>query len=226
MSKQSNHPETAKKNAPGPEEEKAQATENIPNQGEKTEAETPAAENQSAAAGGEKALSAEDKIAELEAKLAEVNDQYLRKAADFENFRKRMNREKQDAIDYANQSLLLDLIQIMDDFELALKSAEAVASGEFKAFYDGFSLIEKRLCTQLENKWGLKRHISAGQPFDPNFHEAVLMEKSAEIDEPVVMEEYNKCYTLKERVVRSAKVKVLMPEKPADGEAKPSGENG
>ena len=157
--------------------------------------------------------SPEEKIAELEAKLAEVNDQYLRKAADFENFRKRMNRDKQDAIEYANQSLLLDLIVTMDDFERALKSAESIATGEFKAFYDGISMIEKRLCMQLENKWGLKRYISAGEPFDPNLHEAIQMEKSVEISEPVVAEEYYKGYTLKERVVRHAKVKVLMPEK-------------
>jgi molecular chaperone GrpE len=162
-------------------------------------------------------LSPIEKIAALEAKAAEANDQYLRKAADFENFRKRMNREKQEAIDYANQSLLLDLIQTIDDFERAIKAAEdtAQSSPEFAGFYEGVSMIEKRLSSQLENKWGLKRFDSEGEPFDPNRHEAMMMEKSPDISEPVVKEEYYKGYTLKDRVVRSAKVKVLMPEQPA-----------
>ena len=156
--------------------------------------------------------SAEEKIIELEGRLLEAEDKFLRKAADFENFRKRMNREKQEAIEYANQSLLLDLIQIMDDFERALIAAESIANEEFSAFYQGIAMIEKRLSSQLENKWGLKRFNSLGEPFDPNFHEALLMEKSAEVSEAMVQEEYYKGYTLKERVVRSAKVKVLMPE--------------
>ncbi|WP_010254815.1 nucleotide exchange factor GrpE [Treponema primitia] len=166
-------------------------------------------------------LSPEEKIADLEEKLKEANDLYLRKAADFENFRKRMNREKQDAIDFANQSLLLDLILIIDDFDRAIKSAENMAaaskeaastSKEFDSFYEGITLIEKRLTTQLENKWGLKRFDSAGEAFDPNRHEAIMMEKSPEITDPVVQEDFLKGYTLKDRVVRSAKVKVLMPE--------------
>jgi molecular chaperone GrpE len=159
-------------------------------------------------------LSPEEKIADLENKLREANDQYLRKAADFENFRKRMNQEKQSAIDFANQSLLLDLIPIIDDFDRAIKSAESMASTskEFDGFYEGITLIEKRLVSQLENKWGLKRFDSAGEAFDPNRHEAIMMEKSPEIAEPVVQEDFLKGYTLKDRVVRSAKVKVLMPE--------------
>ncbi|MDR3171472.1 MAG: nucleotide exchange factor GrpE [Treponema sp.] len=152
----------------------------------------------------------EEKVADLEARLAELNDQYLRKAAEFENFRKRMNREKQEAIDFANQSLLLDLIQTIDDFERAIKSADT--SKDFSGFYEGVTMIEKRLSSQLENKWGLKRFDSAGEPFDPNRHEALMMEKSADITEPVVREDLLKGYTLKDRVIRAAKVTVLMPE--------------
>jgi molecular chaperone GrpE len=151
----------------------------------------------------------QETIADLEARLAEAKDQYLRKAADFENFRKRMIREKQDAIDFANQALLLDLIPVIDDFERAIQSA--ATSEDFKSLYEGISMIEKRFSSQLESKWGLKRFDSAGEPFDPNRHEALMMEKSAEIDEPVVKEDLLKGYTLKDRVIRSAKVKVLMP---------------
>jgi molecular chaperone GrpE len=160
-------------------------------------------------------------IAALEAKLAEANDLYLRKAAEFENFRKRMNREKQEAIDFANQTLLLDLIPIIDDLERAIKSAQTTgaATAEFTSLYEGIGMIEKRLVSQLENKWGLKRFDSAGTAFDPGRHEAIMMEKSAEISEPLVEEDFIKGYILKDRVVRSAKVKVLMPEDPRNQES-------
>ena len=155
-------------------------------------------------------LSGEQKIAGLEAKLADLNDQYLRKAADFENFRKRMNREKQEITEFANQSLLLDLLPVIDDFERAIKSAEN--SKDFASFYEGITMIEKRLSTELENKWGLKRFDSAGEPFDPNRHEALQMEKKPGISEAVVEVDFVKGYFLRDRVLRFAKVKVLMPE--------------
>jgi len=73
-------------------------------------------------------------------------------------------------------------------------------------------MIEKRLTSQLESKWGLKRFNCAGEPFDPNIHEALMMEKSPDVSEPMVQEEFAKGYLLKDRVIRAAKVKVLMPE--------------
>jgi len=155
-------------------------------------------------------LTHEEKITELEAQLAETRDQLLRKAADFENFRKRMNQEKQSAIEYANQSLLLDIIPIIDDFERAISAGEG--STDFTTFLDGVKMIEKRLTSQLESKWGLKRFSSAGEPFDPNRHEALMMEKSPDITEAVVQEDLSRGYLLKDRVIRAAKVKVLMPE--------------
>ncbi|MDR2134027.1 MAG: nucleotide exchange factor GrpE [Treponema sp.] len=171
---------------------------------------------------GAKIARLEAELADMSAKLDEANGNYLRKAADFENFRKRMNQEKQNAIDFANQSLLLDLIPVIDDFERALLSAET--SRDFAGFREGVSMIEKRLISQLESKWGLRRFDSAGEPFDPNRHEALMMEKSPDIGEPVVKEELLKGYTLKDRVIRSAKVKVLMPEAAGQGtaEANPS----
>ena len=149
------------------------------------------------------------KIASLEAENSNLKDQYLRKAADFENFRKRMNKEKQEAIDFANQSLLLDLIPVLDDFERAIKSSESAR--DYDTLHEGIGLIEKRLVSQLESKWGLVRFDSTGTPFDPNRHEAIMMEKVSEVAEPTVGEDFMKGYLLKDRVVRSAKVKVLMP---------------
>ncbi|MDR2941196.1 MAG: nucleotide exchange factor GrpE [Treponema sp.] len=155
-------------------------------------------------------LTPEEKITELEAQLAETRDQLLRKAADFENFRKRMNQEKQNAIEYANQSLLLDIIPVIDDFERAIQAGEG--SSDINAFLEGVKMIEKRLTGQLESKWGLKRFNSEGEPFDPNRHEALMVEKSPEITEAVVREDLSRGYLLKDRVIRTAKVKVLMPE--------------
>ena len=152
----------------------------------------------------------EQKIAELEAQLADTRDQLLRKAADFENFRKRMNQEKQSSVEYANQSLLLDIIPIIDDFERAIQSGES--STDYTGLLEGVKMIEKRLASQLENKWGLKRFNSAGELFDPNIHEAVMMEKTSDVSEATVQEDFSKGYLLKERVIRAAKVKVLMPE--------------
>jgi molecular chaperone GrpE len=150
------------------------------------------------------------KIASAEAELSNLKDQYLRKAAEFENFRKRMNKDKQDAIDFANQSLLLDLIPVIDDFERAIKSSES--SRDYNTLQEGITLIEKRLVSQLENKWGLVRFESVGLPFDPNRHEAIMVEKSKDVEDAVVGEDFVHGYTLKDRVVRSAKVKVIMPE--------------
>jgi molecular chaperone GrpE len=177
-----------------------------------------------ARAPGEEVSMLAAKIADLEAQLAEAREQQLRKAADFENFRKRMNQEKQRAIEFANENLLLDIIQVIDDFERAIQSAERSAElAELpagKAMLDGISMIEKRLIGQLESKWGLTRFSSAGAAFDPNFHEAMFMEKSREVEEPTVTEDFAKGYTLKGRVIRAAKVKVLMPE---DGSAEAQG---
>jgi molecular chaperone GrpE len=204
-------------------EEKKEAeniTENGVETGEKTgEQAQETADNASngASAGSEKPkeLTPEEKIAELEAQTAELRDQLLRKAADFENFRKRNNQDKQNAIEYANQSLLLDIIPLIDDLERAIQAGEAssdIKSADLKALLEGVKMIEKRLTGQLETKWGLKRFTSEGEPFDPNRHEALMVEKSPDITEAVVKEDLSKGYLLKERVIRTSKVKVLMPE--------------
>lgn len=149
------------------------------------------------------------RVAALEAENANLKDQYLRKAADFENFRKRLQRDKQDAVDFANQALLMDIIPVIDDFERAIKSSEAAR--DFNAFHEGVSMIAKQLLAMLGNKWGLVRYESAGQAFDPNRHEAVMVERQADITEPTVLEDFIKGFMLKDRVIRSAKVKVAMP---------------
>jgi len=149
------------------------------------------------------------KIIELEEENSELKNQYLRKQADFENFRKRMFREKEDAIKYANSSLLGDVITIIDDFERAI--AAGATAQDVESFRTGIEMIEKQLVGMLERKYGLMRFDSAGAEFDPEKHEAIGTEESAEYDSPVVLEDYQKGYMLHDRVLRHAKVKVSVP---------------
>jgi len=147
-----------------------------------------------------------EKMQELESENSELKNQYLRKQADFENFRKRMNREKQEFAQFSNQQLLLDLVSVIDDFERAIKSADD--SRDYDTFHDGVVMIEKQLTGMLQRKWGLTRYDSGGEAFDPQRHEAVAAQEVTDDGEPVVLEEYQKGYTLNERVIRPAKVKV------------------
>ena len=159
--------------------------------------------------------SAEDRIAALEKEIADYKDRLLRKQADFENFRKRMLREREDSARYANATLLSDIIGLIDDFERAIRSAEE--SQDFGTFLQGISMIEKQFVELLESRWGLKRFTSVGEGFDPNRHEAVLRVEGPAGSKPTVVEDYQKGYYLHERVLRPARVKVMVP--PSDAPA-------
>jgi molecular chaperone GrpE len=156
-----------------------------------------------------------NRISELEEENSELKDQYLRKQADFENFRKRMFRDKEDAIKYANTNLLTDIITIIDDFERAIKAGSEAQDVE--SFRTGIELIEKQFVGLLERKYGLKRFDSEGEEFDPERHEAINMEQSDEHDKAVVLEDYQKGYLLHDRVIRHSKVKVAMPSEGGSG---------
>jgi len=145
---------------------------------------------------------------DLRQELGELKDQYLRKQADFDNFRKRLLRDKEESVAFANKKILEDLVPVLDDFERAIKSSEE--SKEFQSLHDGIQLIEKQMASMLEKKWGLIRFDSLDQEFDPQKHEAVTVEPR-EGDIQVVLEEYQKGYILNDRVLRTAKVKVSMP---------------
>ncbi len=154
-------------------------------------------------------VSLENRIRILEEESIDLKDKLLRKQADFENFRKRMLRERDEAARYANAALLSDLIGVIDDFERAIKSAEEAR--DFAGFLTGISMIEKQLVEMLETRWGLKRFASIGNGFDPNKHEAVLKVEGPADSKPTVVEDYQKGYFLHERVLRPAKVKVMVP---------------
>jgi molecular chaperone GrpE len=154
----------------------------------------------------------QERIQQLEQEVEESKDQLLRKAADFENFRKRLAREKEESIKYANAALLSDVVPIIDDFERAIQSA--ADSKDFDAFHTGVSMIEQRMVGMLERNWGLKRFSANGEPFDPEKHEAIAVEETDQHDTEIVLEDYQKGYLLHDRVLRPAKVKVARPVAP------------
>ncbi len=175
--------------------------------------ETPTTDDPAASGNDMETLQA--RLAELEAENSELKSQYLRKSADFENFRKRMFREKEEAVKHANSSLLADIVAIIDDFERAIKSSQE--SKDFESFHSGIELIEKQFTGMLERNWGLKRFESDGEVFDPQKHEAIGMEEREGLDEQMVIEDYLKGYFLHDRVLRHAKVKVGIPKPAAAG---------
>lgn len=160
-------------------------------------------------AGPERTRELQERIRQLEEENGDLKDRLLRSLADFENFRKRMFREREEAVKYANSSLLSDLIEIIDDFERAIQSAEV--SQDFDSFRDGVTMIEKQLVSMLERNWGLQRFQSAGEEFDPEKHQAIALEAVSDHDKPVVLEDYQKGYRLHDRILRPAKVKVSQP---------------
>ena len=159
----------------------------------------------------------DDLMKELEALKEEngtLKDQLLRKSADFENYRKRMLREKQDTVKFGNQEILKDLIEVIDNFERALNSSGE--SKDFDSFYDGISMIEQQFTNMLASKYNLVKMTDSGEEYDPNCHEALMMEETDEVKVPTVMEIFQTGYLLHDRVLRPAKVKVGKPALPAE----------
>lgn len=169
------------------------------------------AEEQKAEKPADEVAELKNQIQKLESEKAEMKDQFLRKAADFDNFRKRLIRDKEDAVSFANTSLLTDLIDVLDDFERAEDAARK--SKDFDTLANGVDLIEKRLATLLEKKWGLSKYVPLNEAFDPEKHEALMMTESPDVKEATVAEVFQNGYILHGRVIRHAKVKVGMPAK-------------
>ncbi|MFD1953380.1 nucleotide exchange factor GrpE [Paenibacillus thailandensis] len=147
----------------------------------------------------------DSRYAELE-KLAEENQQrYLRAQADFDNYRRRTLKEKEELSAYASMKLITQLLPIVDNFERALTAAPQ--GGESESFVKGVDMIFRQLSQTLEQE-GLKPIQSVGEPFNPEYHQAIMQVESEEHEEGIVVEEVQKGYMLKERVLRPAMVKV------------------
>ncbi|QBK26288.1 nucleotide exchange factor GrpE [Ureibacillus thermophilus] len=145
------------------------------------------------------------KIAELEAKLEEEENRYLRLRADFENMRRRSQLDLQAAEKYRAQSLLMDLLPVIDNFERALDVK--VESEDAKNLYKGIEMVYNMLI-EAAKKEGLEVIPAVDQPFDPNVHQAIMQESDPEKESGIVLKEFQKGYKLKDRVLRPSMVSV------------------
>ena len=148
---------------------------------------------------------AQDEMASVQADLDRFRDLAMRSQADFENYKKRCAREKEEAIKYANKSLLEKLISIVDHFELGLEAARG--ESEKSPIYSGMSLVLKQLKDFLAEN-GLQPIEAVGQKFDPNLHEAIGHESSAEVPEETVIRQTRRGYRFKDRLLRPSAVVV------------------
>ncbi|EHL73503.1 hypothetical protein HMPREF1015_00331 [Bacillus smithii 7_3_47FAA] len=145
------------------------------------------------------------KIKELETKLEEAENRYLRLLADFENYRRRVNIEKQASEKYRAQSLISDLLPVLDNFERALQVT--VSDEQAKSLLQGMKMVYNGVLEALK-KEGLEEIEAAGKEFDPNIHQAVMVANDETVGPNIVVEELQKGYKLKDRVIRPAMVKV------------------
>lgn len=158
----------------------------------------------------EKELSPEEKIAALEKEIADLKNQALYKAAENDNWRKRMMQQKEDAVAYANASLLGDLLDSLDNFDRTIEAAKDAKDA--KSIADGIKMINKSLVKMLEDKYGLVAYGSEGDDFDPEIHEAIGRMEDEKAKKETLAQVYLKGYKLKDRAIRLAKVMVKVPK--------------
>ncbi|MEK3788272.1 nucleotide exchange factor GrpE [Paenibacillus sp. FSL K6-1230] len=170
--------------------------------------------NEDVQAQGQEAAQQEEPAAEtagaqsrLAAELEEQQQRLLRTQADFDNFRRRTQKEKEELAKYASMKLVTELVPVLDNFERALASAPQSDEGE--SFTKGVSMIFRQLESVLTAE-GVRAMEAVGQPFNPEFHQAIMQVESDEHEEGIVVEEVQKGYMLKDKVLRPAMVKVSM----------------
>ncbi len=156
------------------------------------------------------AVSTADEKERLAAELQEVQDKYLRLYAEFENYKKRVTRDKEDLLKYGNEKLLRELLPVVDNLEMALKHADDASSG----LVQGVEMTLRELKKTVRG-FGLTEIEAEGKPFNPVVHEAMVQVERDDVEENTVVEEYRKGYMLQDKVIRAALVAVS--KKPARG---------
>ena len=155
---------------------------------------------------GEKDMAAA--LEEARNKLRESEDRILRLAADFDNTRKRLEREREISLKYAEENILKELLPGIDNIERAMEQGRD--ANNLESLIEGVELTRNGLLATLE-KYGVKAIDSIGQPFDPNIHEALAMEETDEMEPNMVLREFQKGYLYKDRLLRPSKVIVSKP---------------
>ena len=152
--------------------------------------------------------------------LEELQDRHLRLAADFENYRKRMLRERAEVLASANEDLVLDMLPVVDNLERAVSSVKNGGDEGMRSIVKGVELTLK-MFQGILGRYGVERMQAVGEEFDPHRHDALMQEESAEVAADTVGEELEPGYTMHGRVVRPARVKVMRakgPEAPVAAE--------
>lgn len=152
---------------------------------------------------------------DLKARAARADENWerlLRTTADLDNYKKRAQREREDAVKYANESLMKKLIPTLDNFEMALAAANQSQGANTQSLQTGVAMIMQQLRSALSES-GLEEIDATGKTFDPNWHEAVAQQESAEVAEGQVLQQMRKGYKLRDRLIRPATVVVA--KKPA-----------
>jgi molecular chaperone GrpE len=134
---------------------------------------------------------------------------YYYLAAEFENYKKRVEKEKESLVKFGYEKILMDLLGVIDNFERTLEVLKKSEDEKSKNIVVGIDMIQKQLLAQLK-KYGLEVVNAVGKEFDPNLHEAVSKAVKNDCDEETVLEEYQKGYTLHQRLLRPSKVVVSM----------------
>jgi len=181
----------------------AEAAAPDPNAGDETAAEQSEAAAPAEVPADEAVMASTAALAVLEKERDTLKEQLLRAVADFDNYRKRIERERRELSDYAATDVLLELLPIIDNFERAL---QAPAGGD-EAFKKGVELIHKQMLDLLRKR-GVTLIDALGADFDPNIHQAVIHEPSDDHREGEVMQELQRGYKLGDRLLRPAMVKV------------------
>lgn len=143
-------------------------------------------------------------IESLKNQVTELKDRMLRKAAEFDNFRRRKDKEFAELILFASERIITSILPILDDFERTLKASEE-SEGDVKSLSEGVLLIKDKLQKTLEEQ-GLKTIESLGKPFDHELHDAMLQVEKEGVESGIIVEEYEKGYLLNDKVIRHSKV--------------------
>jgi molecular chaperone GrpE len=144
-----------------------------------------------------------EKIQLLQNEVEELNDKILRKAAEFENYKRRTDNDQLNLLTYAAESFITKLLPIIDDFERSIKHIES--ANDIDSLKEGMSLIYNKFVKVLEEQ-GVKKIESKGRPFDVNYHEAVMQKRDDNIPPHTVIEELECGYLYKDKVIRHTKV--------------------
>ena len=157
-----------------------------------------------------------EQLTDLQTRAAKADDNWerlLRVTADFENFKKRAARERTEAAQYANASLLQKLIPILDNFDMAQSAAQTAQGDKLASLQTGIAMIQQQFKSALTES-GLEEVDASGKPFDPTYHEAVSQQETDTVPEGYVVQQIRKGYKLRERLLRPAAVIVAkQPEK-------------